>query len=154
MKERKYTDQQLTDAVKTSYSIRAVLQKIGLAPAGGNYETVRKKVNELNLDTSHFRGQAILRGATHAYNTRSLEEVLVHKKLENTWRLKARLLSQGVKKHQCERCGSTEWLGSPIPLELHHKDGDRTNNALHNIELLCPNCHALTDNYRGSKKKV
>jgi hypothetical protein len=39
-------------------------------------------------------------------------------------------------------------------LELHHKDGDRTNNILSNIELLCPNCHALTDNYRGSKKKV
>jgi hypothetical protein len=154
MKERKYTDQQLVDAVKTSYSIRAVLQKIGLTPAGGNYETIRKKVNELNLDTSHFLGQAILRGATHAYSTRSLRDVLVHQKLENTWRLKARLLSEGVKKHQCERCCNTEWLGCLIPLELHHKDGDRTNNALHNIELLCPNCHALTDNYRGSKKKV
>jgi len=45
-------------------------------------------------------------------------------------------------------------LGGLIPLELHHRDGDRTNNSLANIELLCPNCHALTDNYRGGKKKV
>lgn len=154
MKSRKYTDEQLIEEVKNNYSIRSVLQKIGLTPSGGNYETVEKRIRELDLDTSHFLGQAILKGKTHSYSTRSLERILVHKKLENTWRLKNRLLRDGLKKHQCECCGTIEWLGQPIPLELHHKDGDRTNNALPNIELLCPNCHSLTDNYRGSKKKV
>jgi hypothetical protein len=154
VKPKKYTDKQLEEAVKTSHSIRAVLKKIGLTPAGENYESIKKRIRKLDLDTSHFLGQAILRGKTHTYGTRPLEEVLVHKKLENTWKLKNRLLREGIKKHQCERCQITEWLGEPIPLELHHKDGDRTNNTLQNIELLCPNCHALTDNYRGSKKKV
>lgn len=154
MKTRRYTDEQLAEAVRTSYSIRAVLQKIGLTPAGGNYETIVKRVQSLGLDTSHFLGQAILKGTTHAYNTRSLPEVLIREKLENTWRLKNRLVREGIKEHRCEGCQNTVWLGKPIPLELHHKDGDRTNNALLNIELLCPNCHALTDNYRGSKKKV
>ena len=154
MKPRKYTDEQLTEAVAENYSIRAVLKSIGLAPAGGNYESIRKRIQELGLDTSHFLGQAILRGKTRTYGTRPLEEVLVHKKLENTWRLKNRLLQEGLREHRCAHCGSTEWLGEPIPLELHHRDGDRTNNTLPNIDLLCPNCHALTDNYRGSKKKV
>lgn len=154
MKSRKYTDEQLEDAVKSSRSIRAVLKRIGLTPSGGNYEAIEKRIRVLNLDTSHFLGQAILRGKTHTYGIRPLEEVLVHKKLENTWRLKNRLLRSGLKKYQCECCGNTEWLGQPISLELHHKDGDRTNNTLPNIELLCPNCHALTDNYRGGKKKV
>ena len=154
MKIRRYTDKELEEAVKNSHSIRTVLQQIGLAPSGGNYEAIQKRIRELNLDTSHFLGQAILKGKTHTYGTRPLEEVLVHKKLENTWRLKNRLLRSGIKKHQCECCGNTEWLSQPIMLELHHKDGDRTNNVLSNIELLCPNCHALTDNYRGSKKKV
>ena len=101
-----------------------------------------------------FLGQAILRGKTHNYGTRPLDQVLVHQKLENTWRLRNRLVSEGLREHRCERCGNSEWQGEPIPLELHHKDGDRTNNALSNIELLCPNCHAMSDNYRGSKKKV
>ena len=154
MKPRKYTNKQLEEAVKTSYSIRAVLRKIGLTPAGGNYESIKKRIRELGLDTSHFLGQAVLRGKTHTYGTRPLDQVLVHRKVENTWRLKNRLLQEGIKEPQCERCGKTRWLGEPIPLELHHKDGDRTNNTLPNIELLCPNCHALTDNYRGSKKRV
>lgn len=43
----------------------------------------------------------------------------------------------------------SEWMGKPIPLELHHKDGNHYNNDLSNLEILCPNCHAQTDNYRG-----
>ena len=41
----------------------------------------------------------------------------------------------------------SEWMGKPIPLELHHKDGNHYNNDLSNLEILCPNCHAQTDNY-------
>ena len=39
--------------------------------------------------------------------------------------------------------------GVSIPLELHHLNGVRTDNRISNLRLLCPNCHALTDNYRG-----
>lgn len=40
-------------------------------------------------------------------------------------------------------------VGFRIPLELHHINGDHTDNRLENLQVLCPNCHALTDNYRG-----
>ena len=63
--------------------------------------------------------------------------------------MKAALLREEVKAHRCEHCGLEEWLGQPIPLELDHADGDRRNNRLENLRLLCPNCHALTDTYRG-----
>lgn len=64
-------------------------------------------------------------------------------------KVRNKLLREGYKNHQCECCGMTEWLGQPIPLELHHKDGNRNNNVLENYQLLCPNCHAFTDSYRG-----
>jgi hypothetical protein len=51
---------------------------------------------------------------------------------------------------QCECCKNTHWLNQEINLELHHKDGDKSNNELDNLELLCPNCHSYTENY-GSK---
>lgn len=154
MNHRRYTDEQLQIAVKRSYTMRAVLQELGLKPLGGNYETVDKRIRELGLDTSHFLGSGHLKGKSHYYKTRPLASILVHLKPENTWRLRNRLIREGVKAHQCERCKNTEWLGEPIPLELHHVDGDRTNNRLENLKLLCPNCHTATLNYRGSKKKV
>lgn len=64
--------------------------------------------------------------------------------------LKLKLIKEGIKKHQCERCGCSEWIGQPIPLELHHKDGDHYNNSLDNLEVLCPNCHALEPNNSGA----
>ena len=64
-------------------------------------------------------------------------------------KVRKKLLEEGYKTHQCECCGFTEWLGEPIPLELHHKDGNHYNNSLDNFQLLCPNCHAKTSSYRG-----
>lgn len=52
----------------------------------------------------------------------------------------------------CNKCKLTEWLGHPIPLESHHKNGDSNDNHEENIELLCKNCHAFTDTY-GIKNK-
>jgi 5-methylcytosine-specific restriction endonuclease McrA len=54
--------------------------------------------------------------------------------------------------HKCEECRNTTWLNKQIPLELHHKDGDITNIELSNLQLVCPNCHTLTDTYKSKNK--
>lgn len=56
--------------------------------------------------------------------------------------------------HKCQKCGWGEInpITQNIPLELHHIDGNCLNNQEENLELLCPNCHSLTDNY-GSLNK-
>ena len=58
-------------------------------------------------------------------------------------KLKEKLLIDGLKERKCEKCGLDSWLNGPIPLELHHKDGNHYNNAFENLQILCPNCHAL-----------
>jgi hypothetical protein len=54
--------------------------------------------------------------------------------------------------YKCEKCKNEVWNNLPIPLETHHKDGDYKNNEDQNLEVLCPNCHAQTDNYRIKNK--
>jgi len=49
--------------------------------------------------------------------------------------------------HECERCHNKIWNGVPIPLSSHHIDGNYLHNHPNNLKLLCPNCHAQTDNY-------
>ncbi len=40
----------------------------------------------------------------------------------------------------CERCDYSTY---PEILVIHHKDRDRSNNNKENLEVLCPNCHAV-----------
>lgn len=40
--------------------------------------------------------------------------------------------------HECERCGYNEVPGI---LVVHHRDRDRTNHKLENLQILCPTCH-------------
>ena len=62
------------------------------------------------------------------------------------------LIKYKFKIHQCECCKLTEWMNKKIPLELHHVDGNNRNHKLENLQLLCPNCHTITDGYSGRKK--
>lgn len=72
----------------------------------------------------------------------------------NTYKRKNLLISSGQKRHACEECEYTMWNNKPIPIELHHIDGDNDNNDLSNLKILCPNCHAQTANYKSKNKKV
>jgi DNA-binding CsgD family transcriptional regulator len=67
--------------------------------------------------------------------------------------LKRRLYDAGLKLRRCERCGLTEWRDAPIALELHHANGDRYDNRLENLRILCPNCHSQTDTWAGRKRR-
>lgn len=70
-----------------------------------------------------------------------------------TFKLKNRILDEGIKERRCECCGLTKWNNLPIPLELHHIDGNRNNHKLENLKILCPNCHAQTETYRAKNIK-
>jgi 5-methylcytosine-specific restriction endonuclease McrA len=52
---------------------------------------------------------------------------------------------------KCLMCGVSEWMGVIISLEVDHIDGDNKNNCRENLRGLCPNCHSLTDTWRGKK---
>jgi 5-methylcytosine-specific restriction endonuclease McrA len=67
----------------------------------------------------------------------------------NRSHLKQRLLDEGLKTNRCESCGLTDWLGRPLNMQLHHRNGDGKDNRLENIQFLCANCHAQTDTWGG-----
>lgn len=147
-----YTNEQLIEAVKTSFSIRQVLSKLGLKEAGGNYSTVTKKIQLLNINISHFKGRGWNKGKNFGPK-RPLEDYLSNTHSIQSFKLKKRLIREKILPHQCNCCKLKEWINKPIPLEIHHKDGNSSNNNLTNLALLCPNCHAQTENYRAKNRK-
>jgi len=83
-----------------------------------------------------------------------LSEILTKNNFFQSYKLKKRLLQEKIKKPFCEECGWAKRSSSGhLPLELHHKNGDRHDNRLENLVLLCPNCHSLKPNYRSKRRK-
>jgi len=157
LRKRRYTNEQFIDAVKTNKSWRQVIYKIGLVPAGGNYVHAKSLAKALNLDTSHFTGRGWCRGELaerlHRAAKIPLEEILIKESTHtNTNSLRKRLIKEGLKEHKCEECKRTTWNGKTIPIQLDHINGDRQDNRIENLRILCPNCHAQTNTYCGKNK--
>lgn len=82
------------------------------------------------------------------------EELLSGARTASRGQLKRRLVVEGLKKDECERCGITDWRGHRLSLALHHVNGDPTDDRLENLQLLCPNCHAQTPNFSGRNRRI
>lgn len=110
------------------------------------YDTLNRALKILEID---YAGQKYTRG--RKYPTRQVKAVdfLGTGRNITSLKLKKLLLRDNILEYRCNICKITEWNGKPTPLELDHIDGDRYNNNLNNIRLICPNCHAQTETYRG-----
>ncbi|MBO4671110.1 MAG: HNH endonuclease [Bacteroidales bacterium] len=153
MRKRAYTIEDVKKAVANNQSIAGVLRQLGLKPLGGNYRTINSIISEHGIDTSHFTGKGWNVGLAFKPNKGASEsDIFVRDSAYKcSWRLREHYKKlTGI--HCCERCKLEIWQGHPIPLEIHHINGDSTDNRLSNLILLCPNCHALTNNYRGRAK--
>ncbi len=78
-----------------------------------------------------------------------LEDLLVKGRRTSRGHLKARLIAAGLKENRCEICGITRWMGKPVSMQLHHMNGDGSDNRIQNLQLLCGTCHSQTDTYGG-----
>jgi len=145
----------LSKIVKESFSVREVIKKMGLIPAGGNYVQTKKYIALFELNTKHFKGKAWNKGLKRSdIFYYSLEQVLVKDSSYQSCKLKKRLFSNNIKKQKCEKCGwAKKSKDGRLPLELDHINGDNRDNRIENLRILCPNCHSLEPTHRGRNKK-
>lgn len=149
----RHTDEEFAEVVKNSFSVAEICRKLNVVVAGGNYSTIKFKIQKMGLDTSHFTGQAWNRGKQVTCNpARPLDQILIKNISLGSQKLKTRLWKAGLLTKECSKCLIKDWLGAPLSLELDHIDGDKFNNTLENLRILCPNCHSQTSTFRGKNK--
>ena len=152
MSSHRYSIEKFKQAVESSYSIREALSKLGVVQAGGNYKVFKQYAQRNAISLDHFKGQRVNKGKRFGYK-RPLSDYLSNTFSIQSNKLKLRLLREGIFNTQCSICLLKTWESKPIPLELDHINGDSSDNSLNNLRIICPNCHALTSNYRGKNIK-
>jgi len=149
----KYTKELLEENVKDCYSFAELCRRLGLNPEGSNPKTLKKKMNEFNVDYSHFTGKNWnVNPNNPVYRGKYLPNLCEHSSLSSA-NAKELVYKMGLKENKCECCGLSEWRGKPLVCELHHINGDTTDNRIGNLIILCPNCHSQTDNFRSRNRK-
>lgn len=157
---RKYDKEWLEELCKNSYSYAEVLTKAGRKQGGGAQATLKKKIEEFNIDISHFTGQ-IWNKSPNQQNNKisrekySIEDIFVENSVVTQKVMRGYVERHNLLDYHCQKCGCDgHWQDGIISLEIDHIDGDNTNNQLSNLRYLCPNCHALTETYRGKNKAL
>jgi hypothetical protein len=144
--EKKFPDweNRVKDASKKFASASGAASYLGI-----KYDTYKKYAIKYGCFNTNQSG----RGISKNMPSIPLSEILEGKHPQyQSNKLRKRLIEERIFEPKCSNCNLSEWLGGPIPLELEHIDGNATNHTIHNITLLCPNCHALTSTYRGKNK--
>jgi hypothetical protein len=102
-----------------------------------------KPWEKINWDT--FNKESQIKKQKETWKNKRPEWDTVHITTKKRW------LKDDIGK--CQNCGISEWCGEKIKLEVDHIDGDKFNNNIENLRLLCPNCHCLTPTWRKPLKK-
>jgi hypothetical protein len=139
----KYTPEMLERIVVESETFADVVRRLGLKMSGGNHSHIKKRVEQYNIDTSHFKKSVDF--LKPGVNKRSAEDVLVLRECgnrENAARLRRVMIESGVKYECCDCSLKDKWNDKLLVLEVNHKNGNWLDNRLGNLEFLCPNCHS------------
>lgn len=151
----KLSDEQFVELLKKSSTISEVLFKLGYTVKGNSwgYSQVKRRMDDLNLDYSIFKGKSAVIKTNKLNNVRK-EDILKENCKHQRTVLRRYIIKNNLIPYRCAICGCTEWQGKTLSLELDHINGINNDNRLENLRFLCPNCHSQTSTYGSRNQQI
>ena len=145
-----YTKEELEKIVETSNSMAEVIDKLGYTTKNGsNADTVKKRLERFEIKTNHFYHKTPTK--------RTNENVFCLNSTATQRTLRVWYFKQNNLKEVCSICGQKPiWNNQKLTLILDHINGNKHDNRIENLRLVCPNCNQqleTTTKPRGKRFK-
>ena len=151
VKRLEFTEEQVKVAIANSSSTKEFLIALGMKVNNGNYRKAAEICFKHNLVVPKSTPSEQSRSVSN-FNKLSDEEYFRDGVLRNGQGLKKRLIQDHGFIDVCSECGQEPfWNGKPLTLQVDHIDGNRFNNKIDNLRILCGHCHSQTDTYSNNR---
>lgn len=141
------SDEIFIEYYNNSINISDFLKKFDMINKGGNAQTLKNRMNILNLDINKLIHNGKIQSS---FRRRPDDEVFCENSSYPRKDLKRRIIRNNLLNKKCEQCDIIDtWNNKKLVLILDHINGISNDNRLENLRFLCPNCNSQQDTFSG-----
>lgn len=134
-----YSKEELSQIVDQSTSLKEVIFKLGYSTVSGNCNTVKNRIEEYEIDCSHF-------SLSTSPIKRNEQNIFIESSTASQHTLRRWYLKGNYTEYKCSICGQEPfWNGKELTLILDHINGKNHDDRLENLRWVCPNCNQQLD---------
>ena len=134
-----YSKEELSQIVDQSTSLKEVIFKLGYSTVSGNCNTVKNRIEEYEIDCSHF-------SLSTSPIKRNEQNIFIEGSTASQHTLRRWYLKGNYTEYKCSICGQEPfWNGKELTLILDHINGKNHDDRLKNLRWVCPNCNQQLD---------
>lgn len=152
----KIPKEELIDKISKCTSLSQILKDYNLRAAGGNFNTLRKRLEYDNINIDHIP-RGINSNNNRSFNREnklSNEELFTINSSYSRNTIRRRLLNDSIIEYKCSICkGNPFWNDLNLTLILDHVNGIYNDHRLENLRFVCPNCNSQLDTHCGKNFK-
>lgn len=144
--------------VLETLSAAEACRRLGMSTAG-SATRFRKFLDNNKIDYSHWTGQLWSKGKTSLEDKRikstgnTYKDVFSEDSSANATYVKSLIIRKELLPYKCSVCSMNPlWNGKELKLQMDHINGNKRDQRLENLRMICPNCHSQTETF-GSKNK-
>lgn len=151
----KMSHNQLEKLVEQSNTFANILKVFGLEDKGGNIHTLKRRLDEEQIDYSHIpQGLNANKGRKFEVKHLDFNELFKENSIHKRSSAKHYIIKYNLIPYECALCGNKGiWNNKELVLVLDHINGIPNDHRLENLRFLCPNCNAQQDTFAGKNIK-